>query len=983
MKKSYIYLVGFTFLFVLGLSFVTGSRLIAQAQTVTPLSGWAWSSTIGWLSFNSSNTEIAAVTTSPYSVKITVDSTGNTATLSGQAWSPNIGWVSFDAADVTNCPVGTCTPTINLNTGVVSGWAKALAGDGTMGWDGWIGLASTTWGVSYTKTTGAFGGYAWGSTNVGWLSFANVTCPSCVVALNVTNVTVGIGAGKVTSSPSGIDCGIICSSQYSLNTSVTLTEVPSANSTFTGWGGACSGTATTCTVSMSQAKNVTATFSLVPITVSVNTTGPGTVTSNLGGISCSDGNAGICSSTYVAGTNVTFTQTPAAGGNTFQGWGGACTGTATTCSITVKGHSGDFAATTYNQWKSLSFSASEIASGIADEMSDPDNDTVPNIYEYAIGTDPHVLNPTVANKMAVFRGYKSGNNFAFDHKLNTNRTDITFKVGVKTDLSTPWIYYPDASSFTETQKTIDSATKLVTDKAVTSFMSVSSMYFVFGINKGGVDYWAPAAISPAPSFGSDPGTPASILPFVTATFVGNPTLTLNKNGSGSVTDSSVAPGSPLLHCGTAITTIPCSSSQYPLNTVVTLTAVPATGYTFTGWSGGGCDANGLTTCTVTMDVSKTVTATFTTVPVDLNVTVTGTGGIVVGGGISCTSTGGTSCSATSPSGTVVTLTAATTSTGITFTGWGGDCLSNATSPTCVLTLSATKNVTAVFDVVESNLTGTCSIPATAAYAPITISATLSPAPSGASWLQTFFYFTTPGTYSPTVILSRSSTDQVDVPCGQIIIAAPGPIGGGSGNLTGRCSFSQSSYPWSSTLSLTPILSNTSGGSGTGYYFTPSTLSGFTPGSTNQPTVTLHDDAGNSVPITCDTFTVGLPGTVTLISGTYKLSVAGTPSLASQGTRTSVISNNNGPIYAYWLSSSAGCTINVTRASLVKTNLYLTQWAQNGLPVTTTFAKNDINLKKILMVGIPDDDWSLQLMCGGVLKGPKVNITESGSTVTEI
>ena len=990
MKKSYIYLVGCTFLFVLGLSFVTGS--IAQAQTpVAPvaLSGWAWSSTIGWLSFNSSNSGAGSPPGSSYGVNMSGFNNG-IAVLGGQAWSPNIGWVSFDDADVKNCPVGTCTPTVNLNTGVVSGWAKALAGDGTMGWDGWIGLSSTTWGVSFARVpntfNATFSGSAWGSTNVGWLSFDSVTCPTCFVPLNVTSATVGIGAGTITSSVGGINCGSVCSAAYILNTPVTLTEVPGTGSTFTGWTGACGGTATTCTLTMSEAKNVTATFSLVPVTVSVETTGPGTVTSNTGGIVCSDGNTGTCSSSYVPGTNVTFTEIPAAGGNTFKGWGGACSGTATTCTITVKGLSGDYTATTYGQWKSISFSASEIASGVADEMSDPDNDSVPNIYEYAIGTDPHVLNPSVANKMAVFRGYVSGTNFVFDHKLNVNRTDITFKTAVRTDLTSPWSYFPATPSlFTETEQSIDSATKLITDKSNTSFTSVSAMYFAFGINKGGVDYWAPAAITPGPSFGSNPGTPTSVLPLVTALFAGNPTLTLNKNGSGSVTDSSVAPGSPLLSCGTAITTTPCSSSQYPLNTVVTLTAVPTAGYSFTGWSGGGCDANGLTTCTVTMDISKTITATFTTIPVGLNVTVTGVGGIVTGGAISCTSVGGASCSTSVPSGTAVMLTAATTTSGITFIGWGGDCISNTTSSTCTLTLNAMKNVTAAFDVVASNLTGTCSISSTAPYAPITISPTLSQAPSGASWLQTSFYFTTPGTYSPTVILYRSATDQVDVPCGQITIAAPGPIGGGAGTLTGTCSFSQLSYPWSTSLTVTPILSNTSGGSGsgTGYYFTPSSLNGFTAGSTNQPTVTLHDDAGNSVPIACDTFTVGLPTSVTLVAGTYKLSVAGTASQASQGTRTSVISNNNGPVYAYWLSSSAGCTIDVTRASAKPVTPYLSQWASNGLPTLSVFAKDQTNLKKILMIGIPDNDWYLQMKCGGALKGPKVKITESGSTATEI
>lgn len=48
--------------------------------------------------------------------------------------------------------------------------------------------------------------------------------------------------------------------------------------------------------------------------------------------------------------------------------------------------------------------------------------------------------------------------------------------------------------------------------------------------------------------------------------------------------------------------------RYPSNTVVTLTAIPASGYQFRGWTGGGCKGTGA--CTVTMDAAKHVAATF-------------------------------------------------------------------------------------------------------------------------------------------------------------------------------------------------------------------------------------------------------------------------------------------------------------------------------------------------------------------------------------
>ncbi len=72
----------------------------------------------------------------------------------------------------------------------------------------------------------------------------------------------GAGSGTITSSPAGINCGSDCAENYNYNTSVVLTASAVGGSTFTGWSGeGCSGTGT-CTVVMTQARNVTAAFSL-------------------------------------------------------------------------------------------------------------------------------------------------------------------------------------------------------------------------------------------------------------------------------------------------------------------------------------------------------------------------------------------------------------------------------------------------------------------------------------------------------------------------------------------------------------------------------------------------------------------------------------------------------------------------------------------------------------------------------------------------
>jgi hypothetical protein len=70
----------------------------------------------------------------------------------------------------------------------------------------------------------------------------------------------GDGEGTVTSAPPGISCGTDCANSYEPGQLVTLNAAPAPGSGFDGWGGACSGTAIACTVTLDQAREVTATF---------------------------------------------------------------------------------------------------------------------------------------------------------------------------------------------------------------------------------------------------------------------------------------------------------------------------------------------------------------------------------------------------------------------------------------------------------------------------------------------------------------------------------------------------------------------------------------------------------------------------------------------------------------------------------------------------------------------------------------------------
>ncbi len=95
--------------------------------------------------------------------------------------------------------------------------------------------------------------------------------------------------------------------------------------------------------------------------------------------------------------------------------------------------------------------------------------------------------------------------------------------------------------------------------------------------------------APAPS----PGTPEDPTSFQ---------LTLTRSGAGTITSSP-----PGVSCGAT-----CAAS-FASGTAVTLTAEPSAGYSFGGWSGGGC--TGTAACTVPVTANTTVQASFTPVVV--------------------------------------------------------------------------------------------------------------------------------------------------------------------------------------------------------------------------------------------------------------------------------------------------------------------------------------------------------------------------------
>jgi len=157
-------------------------------------------------------------------------------------------------------------------------------------------------------------------------------------------------------------------------------------------------------------------------------------------------------------------------------------------------------------------------------------------------------------------------------------------------------------------------------------------------------------------------------------------LNLTRSGDGTV--KSVPPG---IDCGGDAG---CRAA-FKRNITVKLTANVATGYRFGGWSG---DCSGTGACSVSMAVSRTVSAAFRAVRDQVRVTKIGRGiGAITTepAGIKC----GDVCTWAYPRGKTITL-RATPNGRSRFRGWGGAC--SGKKP-CALTIAAPVDVTGAFD----------------------------------------------------------------------------------------------------------------------------------------------------------------------------------------------------------------------------------------------------------------------------------------------
>ncbi len=445
--------------------------------------------------------------------------------------------------------------------------------------------------------------------------------PLGAAALGGSSVTVapqtltvskdGSGSGTVSSNPVGVDCGGVCIADFGLGQVVSLTASADPGSTFTGWGGdgAACGSNPSCDVTMDAARNVTATFTLIPaemfdLTVSVQGTGTGTVSSTPAGIDC----GADCSQTYDEGTLVSLTAS-ADPGSTFTGWGGdgAACGSNPSCDVTMDAARNVTATFTLIPAEMFDLTVSVQGTGTGTVSSTPAGIDCGADCSQTYDEGTLVSLTASADPGSTFTGWGGdgaacGSNPSCDVTMDAARNvtatftlipaemfDLTVSVqgtGTGTVSSTP----AGIDCGADCSQTYDEGTLV----SLTASADPGSTFTGWG--------------GDGAACGSNPSCDVTMdaARNVTATFTLIPAemfdLTVSVQGTGTGTVSSTPAG---IDCGAD-----CSQT-YDEGTLVSLTASADPGSTFTGWGGDGAACGSNPSCDVTMDAARNVTATFT------------------------------------------------------------------------------------------------------------------------------------------------------------------------------------------------------------------------------------------------------------------------------------------------------------------------------------------------------------------------------------
>jgi len=604
----------------------------------------------------------------------------STATTTITVSVAGTGTVTSSPAGIS-CP-STCTAGFTSTTPIVLTPSTTTSGWSFSGWS-CSGTNEAVFGATCQITPDV------ADSNHNVTATFTFSAPPPPAATGVSGVSV-VGKGQVT-SPKGIKCGDgkkTCALNLGGGTT-TLTETETANGwTFDHWndwdltdgveGGCDLDTGSTCDISDGHDHLITATFTGPPTngrTLSATVSGGGTVTGGNQQIACGTGGS-TCSWSVPSGSVLTVLQTPDAG-SVFSGWGGACSGTGISCTTELsddRSVSASWVDSTDTAELSVSVTGSGKVSG--------GGINCPSTCVSNQAVNSSVTLSASPSDGYVFTGW-SGGCTGTSPACTVTMTAATTVTATFTQANVLTITLAGSGAVTGGSGAINCG----------GGANICSANFAAGATVSLVA--TPVAGATFTGWSGACGGTATTCTVsmsqsrnVTATFSAGTggsgfTLTVSVSGNGTVSGGGIS-------CGSGATA--CTSPNHAANSSVTLTATPSGGATFSGWGGGTCSGT-QTTCTVTFNASKTVTASFSggTSSFALTVSAAGTGR-VSGGGISC-GNGATTCTQTYAAGSPVTLTAAPAG-GSVFGGWGGAC--SGTAPTCTVSMTSAKTVSATF-----------------------------------------------------------------------------------------------------------------------------------------------------------------------------------------------------------------------------------------------------------------------------------------------
>ncbi len=341
---------------------------------------------------------------------------------------------------------------------------------------------------------------------------------------------------------------------YNHGETVTLTATPAAGYNFSGWSGGLTGTANPATITMTANKTITAGFTAKTYTLSITSSNATVTKSPLKAL-------------YSHGDTVQLSVAPNTG-YSFVNWSGGLTGSANPATVTMDGNKAIAAVCALNTYSLTVNAANGSVTRSPDQAS----------YDYNASVTLNAV-PAAGYTFTGWSGNLSG---------TANPATLTMNAAKTVTANFASLSYALAVSANNGSVAVSPAKSTYQyGEVVTLTATAASGYYFTG--------WS-GTLS-----GSE-----------------NP-VTITIDGDESVTaQCALKTYSLTVNAANGSVARSPSQSTYPNNQTVTLTATPAEGYTFTGWSGS--LSGSANPATITMTDNKTITANFSANTYSLSVT---------------------------------------------------------------------------------------------------------------------------------------------------------------------------------------------------------------------------------------------------------------------------------------------------------------------------------------------------------------------------